>query len=165
MSDEDFEQAKGCTIAATTAAIFAARNGCPQKVTGLHPALVQERDKILSYNLYNLKGKNAVAVVGLGHLDGIEQHWGKVSEEEVKELLKPPPYFTLKTCILPGLAAAASFGGLVYLHRRKILPMRVTTGVILGVAAFGSFVGSRAVTEVRSLVNVVKDTRQRIEGS
>eukprot|EP01138_Halocafeteria_seosinensis_P016141 gb/GECG01016470.1/.p1 GENE.gb/GECG01016470.1/~~gb/GECG01016470.1/.p1 ORF type:complete len:385 (+),score=38.30 gb/GECG01016470.1/:1-1155(+) len=161
MSQDEFEQAKECMTAATTAPIFAARQGCPTELTGLHPALVQERDKILSYNLYNLPGKNAVAVVGIGHLEGIEEHWGQLEESEVRELLKPPPHFTFKTCVLPSIAAVGSACGLFYLHRRKILPLRTTAYTLFSVAAVGTFIGFRAVQEMKSLVNVIHETRQQ----
>ena len=160
MTAKEFEQAKECMTAATTAPILAAREGCPTELTGLHPALVQERDKILSYNLYNLPGKNAVAVVGLGHLEGIEEHWGRLQESEIRDLLQPPPHFTLKTCVLPSIAAFGSACGLYYLHRRNLMRLRTTAYALLSIGALGTFIGTRAVQEVKSLVNVIQQTRQ-----
>lgn len=52
--------------------------------------LIHERDLFLMHSIYNSPGDKVVAVVGAGHVPGIEQHWGdSVNLQEITEIPKP----------------------------------------------------------------------------
>lgn len=67
------------------------------QIPAIYKAFVPERDMILSYSLEYAARKvsepqsgNVVGIVGVGHVQGIRQNWGKVTDEQVKELMKLP---------------------------------------------------------------------------
>jgi pheromone shutdown-related protein TraB len=90
------------------------------EMAGEFPALsrvfVAERDLFLAHSLQlaaegpGAGGGNVVAVVGIGHVPGMVEHWGKVTTEQVKEVVKlePPSLLgrvirlTVKTAIWGG---------------------------------------------------------------
>jgi len=90
------------------------------EMAGEFPALsrvfVAERDLFLAHSLQlaaegpGAGGGNVVAVVGIGHVPGMVEHWGKVTTEQVKEVVKLEPpsllgrviWLTVKTAFWGG---------------------------------------------------------------
>ncbi|XP_031769398.1 traB domain-containing protein-like [Galleria mellonella] len=63
---------------------------------------VDERDKCLAYSLQECvrtvaDNPRVLAVVGMGHVDGIVKYYGKMRQEDIVPLLfvPPPPYYTV----------------------------------------------------------------------
>ncbi|KAJ0179805.1 hypothetical protein K1T71_004396 [Dendrolimus kikuchii] len=60
---------------------------------------VDERDKCLAYSLQEcvLDNPRVLAVVGMGHVDGIMKYYGKMKQEDIVPLLflPPRPYYTV----------------------------------------------------------------------
>ncbi|XP_073952004.1 traB domain-containing protein-like isoform X2 [Choristoneura fumiferana] len=63
---------------------------------------VDERDKCLAYSLQECvrnipKNPRVLAVVGMGHVDGIMKYYGKMKQEDIVPLLfvPPKPYYTV----------------------------------------------------------------------
>uniref|UniRef100_A0A6B2LAU7 TraB domain-containing protein n=1 Tax=Arcella intermedia TaxID=1963864 RepID=A0A6B2LAU7_9EUKA len=71
--------------------------------------LIYERDEYLSYTLRHCPGPTVVAVVGLGHVNGIKNCWE--SEINLKKLTEIPPegWFTFKRIILTSLSLFIGF--------------------------------------------------------
>merc|ERR1712210_151618 len=58
-------------------------------------------------------GGNVVAVVGIGHVPGMVEHWGKVTTEQVKEVVKLEPPSLLGRVIRLTVKTAL-WGGCLY---------------------------------------------------
>ena len=106
--------------------------------SGYGAAMVGERDEWMAHTLAAAPGRRAVAVVGVGHLEGIQAHWGKVSPARMQELAAPPADFYLWNAVLP----LATLGGVAYglrkLHAaRPAVAWGVGGGVAAGVLAVG----------------------------
>ena len=83
--------------------------------------LIDERDKYLATNIWNSQGNNVVAVLGAGHLPGVEAHLIKMSKnEEVADNSEissvPPKKFASKIVgwIIPTIVIAVIVAGFVY---------------------------------------------------
>ena len=83
--------------------------------------LIDERDKYLATNIWNSQGNNVVAVLGAGHLLGVEAHLIKMSKnEEVadnSEISSVPPKKVASKIvgwIIPTIVIAVIVAGFVY---------------------------------------------------
>ena len=83
--------------------------------------LIDERDKYLATNIWNSQGNNVVAVLGAGHLPGVEAHLIKMSKnEEVADNSEissvPPKKVASKIAgwIIPAIVIAVIVAGFVY---------------------------------------------------
>ena len=83
--------------------------------------LIDERDKYLATNIWNSQGNNVVAVLGAGHLPGVEAHLIKMSKnEEVADNSEissvPPKKVSSKIVgwIIPTIVIAVIVAGFVY---------------------------------------------------
>ena len=83
--------------------------------------LIDERDKYLATNIWNSQGDNVVAVLGAGHLPGVEAHLIKMSKnEEVadnSEISSVPPKKVASKIvgwIIPTIVIAVIVAGFVY---------------------------------------------------
>ena len=83
--------------------------------------LIDERDKYLATNIWNSQGNNVVAVLGAGHLPGVEAHLIKMSKnEEVadnSEISSVPPKKVASKIvgwIIPTIVIAVIVAGFVY---------------------------------------------------
>ena len=83
--------------------------------------LIDERDKYLATNIWNSQGNNVVAVLGAGHLPGVEAHLIKMSKnEEVADNSEissvPPKKVASKIAgwIIPTIVIAVIVAGFVY---------------------------------------------------
>lgn len=83
--------------------------------------LIDERDKYLATNIWNSQGNNVVAVLGAGHLPGVEAHLIKMSKnEEVADNSEissvPPKKVSSKIVgwIIPAIVIAVIVAGFVY---------------------------------------------------
>ncbi|KAG7299725.1 hypothetical protein JYU34_016724 [Plutella xylostella] len=106
-----------------------------EEMAGEFPALrrvfVHERDLYLAHSLHvaALQPRNEpcriVGVVGIGHVSGIVENWGKISAHDIPPLLKVPPP-SLSTRVIRVSVRAACVGALLYagykLWPRRLLP-------------------------------------------
>ena len=83
--------------------------------------LIDERDKYLATNIWNSQGNNVVAVLGAGHLPGVEAHLIKMSKnEEVADNSEissvPPKKVASKIAgwIIPTIVIAVIVAGFIY---------------------------------------------------
>jgi len=91
------------------------------EMAGEFPALsrvfVAERDLFLAHSLQltaeSTGGGNVVAVVGIGHVPGMVEHWGKVTTEQVKEVVKLEPPSLLGR-VIRLTVKTAFWGGCLY---------------------------------------------------
>lgn len=60
-----------------------------------------------------------VGVVGIGHVAGIQKYWGRVTEEEVAQLMSIPPP-TLTSRVLRASVRFALIGGAAYVFYRVV---------------------------------------------
>lgn len=89
---------------------------------------IDERDQFMSGSLWHScvchpdrigpepegsEGRRVLAVVGIGHLDGIVAHWGRVAPHQYRRLLEvaPPPR---SVCVFSASVKVAMLAGLVY---------------------------------------------------
>ena len=83
--------------------------------------LIDERDKYLAAKIWSAQGKNVVAVLGAGHLPGVEKHLQKMAKNEesvnVEELTQiPPKSFLGKAAgwIIPIVIIGLIIAGFIY---------------------------------------------------
>ncbi|OWR46141.1 traB domain-containing protein-like [Danaus plexippus] len=94
----------------------------------LKRVFVVERDMYLSHSLQvaalqpRREPCRIVGVVGIGHVAGIVEHWGKISPQDIAPLLKVPPP-SVSTRVLRVCVRAACAGALVYAVY-KMVPRR-----------------------------------------
>jgi pheromone shutdown-related protein TraB len=87
-----------------------------QSMPSLRKTLIDERDQFLAEKIRNAPGQKIIAVVGAGHMPGIQKYWDK--SIDINELQTMPPKSRLTGII------------------KWILPL-----TILGVLGYGFFVG------------------------
>ena len=87
--------------------------------------LIDERDEYLASKIWDAKGENIVAVLGAGHLPGVEKHLQKLAAEEktsdVDEISAIPPKSVLSKIaawIIPALIIGLIAAGFVYGGRK-----------------------------------------------
>ena len=61
----------------------------------LRRILIDERDQYLAFKIRNAPGKSIVAVVGAGHVPGIQSHWEKPIDIESLEQMPPKGKFSV----------------------------------------------------------------------
>ncbi|CAH3818308.1 traB domain-containing protein-like isoform X1 [Pieris brassicae] len=94
----------------------------------LKRVFVVERDMYLCHSLQvaalqiRREPCRVVGVVGIGHMAGIVEHWGKITSEDIAPLLVIPPP-SLSTRILRVSVRAACVGALIYAGY-KLIPRR-----------------------------------------
>jgi pheromone shutdown-related protein TraB len=70
----------------------------------LHRILIDERDQYLAYKIRNAPGKRIIAVVGAGHVPGIQSYWEKPIDMSSLEMMPPRSrLFSLFKWIFPVL--------------------------------------------------------------
>ncbi len=80
--------------------------------------LIDERDRYLATNIYNAEGKNIIAVVGAGHVNGIIEYLkrldsGEINGDSLEELEEVPPKGTISK-LLPWIIPALIVGLIGY---------------------------------------------------
>lgn len=73
----------------TADTLAAAMESLGQEIPGLKEALIDERDKFMASHLTELKGNNIVAVVGAGHVPGMQIYMGKAFDRSTLEIIPP----------------------------------------------------------------------------
>lgn len=83
--------------------------------------LIDERDSYLAAKIWAAKGNNVVAVLGAGHLPGVEKHLKQLAEKQevidVDEISKIPPKSIagkLVAWIIPAIIIALIVAGFIY---------------------------------------------------
>jgi len=75
-----------------------------KEIAGQFPSLLNsvlhERDQFLTYNLRRCPGPVVVAVVGLGHVQGIVDNWNKqIDMAEIAKIPGPGPWYYKWVCL------------------------------------------------------------------
>jgi pheromone shutdown-related protein TraB len=103
-------------------------------------ALIDERDRYLAEKIRTAPGKKIVAVVGAGHVPGIQRNWRE--QIDLAELEKLPPkgrYSGLLKWGIPGLIVAILLAGFFYSGARTGADMAISwalaTGILAGLGA------------------------------
>lgn len=83
--------------------------------------LIDERDKYLASKIFESEGNNIVAVLGAGHLPGVEAHLNKIARAEetsnVSEISEIPPksfFSKIIKFIIPAIIIALIAAGFIY---------------------------------------------------
>ncbi|KAL0892055.1 hypothetical protein ABMA27_015276 [Loxostege sticticalis] len=99
-----------------------------EEFPALKRVFVVERDMFLCHSLQvaalqpRREPCRIVGVVGIGHVAGIVEHWGKIRQQDIAPLLKVPPP-SLSTRVLRVSIRVACVGALVY-AAYKLVPRR-----------------------------------------
>jgi len=96
IKEEDIESLKDTDL------ITKALNDLSKEFPGISRPLIFERDEYLTMMLQNCKAPIVVAVVGLGHVEGIKRCWGQTID--LAELRKIPPVWSLRKILLVSLS-------------------------------------------------------------
>lgn len=78
--------------------------------------------RFLKRRKINLIFRRVVGVVGIGHVQGIKEHWGKVTEEDIHRIMTIPAQ-SRTSKVLRFSVRVAFFGGLAY-AAYKIVPFQ-----------------------------------------
>jgi pheromone shutdown protein TraB len=120
-------------------------------------AMISERDVFMAHALYNSPKERTIALVGLGHLEGIQAHWGRTSDAQVHALLGPPPGFYFFNAFVPLATLGAVGYSLVRLQRRS---PRLAWGLAGAGAATVGAVGMAAVAVKKYTDEIVGNLRR-----
>ncbi|XP_059052373.1 traB domain-containing protein-like [Achroia grisella] len=96
-----------------------------QEFPALERVFVVERDMYLCHSLQvaalqpRREPCRIVGVVGIGHVAGIAQHWGKIGPQDIKPLLEVPP-MSVSTRVVRMTARVACAGVVVWIACRLI---------------------------------------------
>ncbi|KAK3927763.1 TraB domain-containing protein [Frankliniella fusca] len=123
-------------------------NEMAEKLPAVRHVFLDERDTYMAHSLQlaamqvQVDEKNnqvpcrVVGVVGIGHMKGIIEKWGKVSSEEVIPISQiPKPSITTRVL---SFTISASFWGLVIYGVTRIGPIRRNIPSVNGIASFAS---------------------------
>ena len=83
IKEEDIERMKNKDVLETLLSEIG--EALPQ----MRKVLIDERDEYLAYKIRNAPGKKIVAVVGAGHVPGIQRHWGEPVDVSALEEIPP----------------------------------------------------------------------------
>lgn len=125
----------------------ALRIPCPDDMPSphWHKVIVAERDVVLTHSLWRAcdvvpPGGVVVAVVGRGHLGGIQAHWGKTSDESVAPLLAKPAGYAQQALTMPLAIVGSSVVAWKFLMtppvRRGVLGLGAGVAAAVGVCAW-----------------------------
>jgi len=95
IKEEDIESLKDTDL------ITKAIQELSREFPGISRPLIFERDEYLAMTLQSCPGPTVVAVVGLGHVEGIKKNWGK--HIDIEALKKIPPVWSLRQILLATL--------------------------------------------------------------
>ena len=83
--------------------------------------LIDERDKYLASKIYDSEGNNIVAVLGAGHLAGVEKHLKEIAAgnensnvDDISEVPKKGFFGTFAKFIIPAIIIAIIVAGFIY---------------------------------------------------
>lgn len=83
--------------------------------------LIDERNEYLATKIWNAEGKNVVAVLGAGHLDGVEENLKKLSDNtatiDMEEINRIPPkgiFGKIVSWVIPAAIIALIVAGFAY---------------------------------------------------
>ncbi|NRA33928.1 MAG: TraB/GumN family protein [Polyangiaceae bacterium] len=81
-------------------------------IPGLHTPLIDERDRYLMSHIQEAPGKTIVAVVGAGHVEGMQRYLGATVDREKLSKIPPTPRSTkLLKWVIPALMMSAFYYG------------------------------------------------------
>ena len=154
---------------------LAALEESPDVLKETPAAIIDERDRLLCHSIrFCAARESVVAVVGRGHLEGIERYWRAAEEEEesgleydrakararLQPLLEPPAHF-LATQACPPLAATAAslVGGRALFRRSRGAFALVAACSVSGLAAVATI--SRRIGEVCERIDSALGDKER----
>lgn len=111
-----------------------------QSMASVRRTLIDERDQYLAAKIRQAPGKRIVAVVGAGHMPGIERHWQQPVDLEALSIMPPRSQWTrtLKW-IIPGiilvLLAYGFFKGGADVGRDMLIWWIMANGILSGLGA------------------------------
>jgi len=83
-----------------------------QAMPSIKEPLIDERDQYLMASIETAKGPKVVAVVGAGHVEGMQRFFGKEVDRAALEIIpKPSPWVGLLKWVIPLLVVAAFYFG------------------------------------------------------
>ena len=98
IKEEDIEKLKSSDTLAD------AMESLGQEIPGLKESLIDERDHFMASHLTDLKGKNIVAIVGAGHVPGMQKYIGETIDRSILEVIPPPSkIFKVLKWVIPAL--------------------------------------------------------------
>lgn len=103
---------------------------------GFKTVLLDERNIYLAHSIYqyaqnsetSLGPQRVVAIVGIGHVAGIIENWGKTTDEDIKRLNQIPKPSKTKR-IVSKTIKYCSWALLIYIGYRIIIPTSVQTAI------------------------------------
>lgn len=103
---------------------------------GFKTVLLDERNIYLAHSIYqwaqnsetSLGPQRVVAIVGIGHVAGIIENWGKTTDEDIKRLNEIPKASRTKR-IVSKTIKYCSWAFLIYIGYRIIIPTSVQTAI------------------------------------
>jgi len=106
----------------------------------LKDILIDERDQYLAHKIRNAPGNKIVAVVGAGHVPGIQKYWDKDINIQSLEQLPPKKKMTgILKWLIPGAILAMFIGGFFYGGAKAGKDMLIwwvaANGILAGVGA------------------------------
>lgn len=104
---------------------------------GFKRVLLDERNYFLAHSIYHWANNSitsagpqkVVAIVGIGHVAGIVEHWGNTTDEEVEKLNAIPETSKTRRIVTKAIKYC-SFALLVYVGYRIIVPSNIQTAII-----------------------------------
>lgn len=105
-------------------------------------AFTIERDLLLANTIKQAPGETVVAVVGEGHLPGINKHWDTVTPETVEQYLQRPPHLLRSTLYTVGSVFAITTGSIL-LWKRARPAFYASAGLAAAGVCFGTMLYHR----------------------
>ncbi|XP_050699906.1 traB domain-containing protein-like isoform X3 [Eriocheir sinensis] len=133
------------------------------EMTGQFPAIsevfVKERDLYLCRSLQvaahtppGMAPRVVVGVVGIGHVPGIVERWGTVTDRDIAPIMRIPPP-TLSSRILKTSAKLSFYGLICYGVYRWVLPRQAQAALASTLSAATASATASAQTALQSLVD------------
>lgn len=103
---------------------------------GFKRVILDERNVYLAHSIYHwaqnldirLESRKVVAIVGIGHVGGIVEHWGKTTDDEI-QLLNELPTTSKTKRIVTKTIKYCSVALLVYVGYRLIVPSNIQSAI------------------------------------
>ena len=117
--------------------------------------LIDERDRYMSAGLAQSEGSRVVAVVGAGHVEGIQRYWGQEIDRPALEVIPPPSrWLGLLKWLIPVLILAAFSVG-YFKNRGQTLEQMIYAWVLpnsIAAALLTAVAGGRLLSVLAALV-------------
>jgi len=86
---------------------------------GITQPLIYERDMYLAHTIRNCPGTTVVAVIGLGHVQGVKKYWELPIDVDALSVIPPTPFWTIRRVLLTSVTIFVGFlGWMLYYYLR-----------------------------------------------